>query len=154
MKAVELLYIDDINEFLRLAHMMQQECEPDIEFSELEAQANVWSCLQDTLRSAMNCWIVRHEGKIIGFGVANCQKFLYSEQLIASLTLWYVQPEYRHTRAAFEILHNFENWSRLIGAKRLSVGAAKVSVEEANNINRMFIKRKFSRYGELFYRDL
>lgn len=153
MKATELLYLDDIDRFLELGQQMQAECEPDLPYDDMEARSNVWACLQDTSRSELNVWIVRHEGEIVGFGVGRIGKYLFSTAKIGSLLLWYVLPQHRKSRAAFEILHNFENWCKLQDVTRIEVGAAKVGVEDADNLNRMFTKRGFRRYGELFFRD-
>lgn len=153
-KATELLYIDEIDEFITVGKRMQEECEPDLPFSELEARSNAMTCLNDLKRESLNCWVVRHQGKIVGFSAGRCGKYLFSESTIATMIFWYVLPEYRKTRAAFELLHNFENWARLNGAVRIEVGAAKTDTIEANNINKMFAKRNFTKYGELYYRNL
>lgn len=151
-KASELLYIEDFDEFVALGQLMQQECEPDIPYDEAEVRANLFMCVGDIARETFNAWIVRDGDKMIGFGVGQIAKFLFSGTTKASLALWYVLPEYRRTRAAFEILHNFENWAKLMGSIRIEVGVAKCSVEEADRLNKMFSKRGFTRYGELYYR--
>ena len=92
---------------------------------------------------------------MIGFSVGQIGKFLFSNVTIASLQLWYVMPEYRtRTRAAFELLHTFENWAKLSGVYRIEVGGAKISAEEAENANRIFAKRGYTLYGKLLFKDM
>lgn len=153
MKAIELLYIEDIPAMIDVGRTMQQECEPTIPFDETEVAANCFACINDLERSQMNCWIIKDGDRIIAFGVGRIGKYMFSKAKIASMIFWYVLPEYRKTRASFEILHNFENWATLSGAARIEVGAAKVGVDEANKINRIFKRRGFRQYGELFYRE-
>ena len=151
-KASELLYIEDFDAVVALGQLMQLECEPSIPYNELEVRANLFMCVNDLQREAINMWIVKDNDRIVGFGVGQISKFLFSHATKASLTLWFVLPEYRKTRAAFEILHNFENWARLQSVIRTEVGVAKCNVDEAKHLNQMFTKRGFTRYGELFYR--
>lgn len=154
VKATELLYIENVPHVVELGRQMQQECEPDLSFSELETTANLLAVLNDVSRSECNIWIVWQDTEIVGFGVGYISKFLFSEMTKASLALWYVIPKYRKTRAAFEIMHNFENWAKINGSTRIEVGASRVGVDDVDTLNRMFARRGFSRYGELFYREL
>ena len=153
---VELLNDTDIPALVDIARKMQEECEPDIPFDEVETYANCLKCLKDIHRTGMNCWIVRDDLKVVGFAVGVQGRYLmFTKAEIASLTLWYVLPEYRNrSRAAFELLHNFESWAILNGAFRIEVGAARVGVEDATKLNHMFARRGFTSYGELFYRKL
>lgn len=154
MKAEELLYIEDIPAMIEVGRAMQQECEPDIEFDDVEVAANCFACINDLEREHINCWIIQDGEQIIAFGVGRIGKYMFSKAKIASMVFWYVRPEYRKTRASFEILHNFENWATLSGAYRIEVGAARMGVDEANKINGIFKRRGFRPYGELFYREV
>lgn len=154
MKTTELLYIEDFDQFVELGRAMHEECEPEIPFDELETRSNLFMCVNDLTRADFNAWIVRRDGMIIGFGVARITKYLFSAAPIASMNLWYVKPEFRHTRAAFELLHNFEQWAKLQGAARIEVGVTKCDIAEADKLNRMFKKRNFTRFGELFYQSI
>lgn len=156
LTCTELLHDTEILDLLDVSQRMQKECEPDIPFDEVEAYANALKCIDDIHRKTMNIWICRDGEKVVGFAVGVQGRYLmFTKAEIASLTLWYVIPAYRNrSRAAFELLHNFENWARLNGAFRIELGAARVGVEAADRINNMFTRRGFSSYGELFQRTL
>lgn len=154
MKTTELLHIEDFDQFVELGRAMHEECEPEIPFDELETRSNLFLCVGDITRADFNAWIVRLNDEIIGFGVGRITKYLFSPAPIASMMLWYVKPQYRRTRAAFELLHNFEQWAKLQGVARMEVGVTKCDIDEADRLNGMFKKRNFTRFGELFYRSI
>lgn len=153
IKARELLYHDEFDDFIELSRIMLAESEPDLAYSEVTVRANLLHCVNDIQREWVNVWIVRDGKTAIGFAVGHVSQFLMSEQRKACLLYWFVHPKYRRTRAAFELLHNFENWATLSGAVRIEVGAAKCVADDANALNRMFEKRKFKQYGALYYRE-
>ncbi len=133
---------------------MHQECEPSIPYDELVVRSNLFAVIGDLERSTMNGWIVKDGEKGVAFGIAVASPFLFSASLRASLSLWYVLPEYRKGRAAFEIFHHFENWSKLTGCVRIEVGASKYAVGSASEINKMFVRRGFTHIGEVFCREV
>lgn len=133
---------------------MHQECEPSIPFDELVIRSNCFLMVNDLNRSQINGWIVKDGEKGVAFGIATAAPFLYSASKAASLALWYVLPEYRRGRAAFEVFHNFENWAKLTGCVRIEVGVGKYAVGEADNTNKMFERRKFTRVGSVYYREV
>ena len=153
-KAHELLYLNDVDRFIELGHIHQQECEPDLGFSEVVARANVWMTFEDMSRASLNMWVARKDGEIIGYAIGRIDRFVFSDAKLATLHMWYVLPDHRKTRAAFELLAAFENWAKLQGAARIEIGAARSMGGDTTEVNRMFTKRNFKRYGELFYREL
>lgn len=156
IKATELLHFSDFDDFVELVRAMQRECESEVEFDELELRANMMHYLNDFSRENVNCWVVWDDLKMIGFAVGRISSFMFfSQQKLASFAVWYVKPEYRKlSRAAFELFHNFENWAKLQGAFRIEAGACRTDESEAKDMNKMFARRGFTSYGELFYRNL
>lgn len=153
-KSTELLHLDEIDAFVDLGHVHQQECEPDLGFDEIVARANVWSVMSDMSRAKMNMWVVRKDDIIVGYAIGTIHQYMFSTAKLASLVIWYVLPQHRKTPAAFKLLVNFENWAKLQGVRRIEIGAARESGGNTTEVNRMFTKRGFRQYGELFFRDL
>lgn len=154
MKVEELRFDTDIQAFIDISREMQQECEPIIPFDEVEVAANSIMIINDLDRVNINAWIIKRDDKIIAFSIGRIGRYMFSQATVASMVFWYVRREYRKTRAAFELLHTFQNWAALNNAFRIEVGAAKVGVSEAVKINGIFKKRGLRSYGELFYKDL
>lgn len=153
MNAVELLYVEDFQPLIQVMKEMRDECEPTIEFHDRMLLDRMFNCVNDITRPDFNCWIVKQNDAIVAFGVGSMRDFMFSPQRIASLLYWYVVPSARKTWSAFHILHTFEQWAKINGAIRIEVGAAK-SIGDAAKINKMFARRGFTQYGELFFRDI
>lgn len=154
MKAHELLYFEDIDPLVQLAHTMHVECDPTLPVDVKESTLYALSVINDIERKERNVWIVRRNDQMIAFGLGRIGQYPFNKLTVASLMYLYVLPEHRKSSAAFEILHTFENWAKLQGAFRIEVGAVRTDVEVADKINRMFTKRGFVRYGDMFYKPV
>lgn len=155
LTCAELLTLDCVEQLVFISKQMRAECEPDVAYDEQLVRARALHLLSDMHRTEMNVWLVRDGDFAVGFAVGIMGDYLmFSKAQIANMTLWYVIPAYRNrSRAAFELLHNYENWATINGAFRIEVGAARKGVEDARKINAMFSRRGFTSYGEIFYRD-
>jgi hypothetical protein len=154
IKAREILSDDDAVRVSELAAVFHDECDRSLSFDKLAVVVSCQNILRNIAREWQNCFIVHHDDLPIGFAVGECVKYYFSNDKYSSLTEWYVLPSWRHTRAAFELMHTYENWSRLNGASRIVLGAARQGLGEVSKINEMFRRRGFTEYGALFYRDV
>ena len=154
IKATEMLLLDDMHNVIELSKQFHEECEQGIAFNEKITYMNFLRVLKDIERTTSNVWVVYRDNEAIGWAYGFISDILFSEDKEASLVYWYVVPKHRKSRAAFELLHTFQNWAKLSGAKRIIVGAGRVDHEEANSINKMFVNRGLARYGSTFYSDI
>ena len=156
IKTTELLYVEDFPAFVAIGREMHDIFAPYEDFDEQEILRNLYIVVNDISRSLYNVWISKDGDKMIGFGCAAATSVFYSKKLSTCLVHWYVTEKYRTTFAGFQILHMFEQWSRLQGAFKMEVGALKVgpdnSMDDVNKINRMLNKRGFIRSGEVLHR--
>jgi hypothetical protein len=153
IRATEILHPQCANELADLSETFHAECDPGLTFERDEIIRECALTLVDLKRDRRNAWVVRDEGFPVGFAVGEMFKYLFSSELFSSLIHWYVIPSYRKTRAPFELLHNYENWSKINGATRSIVGAGHVG-STLRNVNDMFRRRGLKTYGELFYKDI
>ena len=151
---VHQLQRDDFDAFLQLGHIMHQECEPHVTFSDEVLLAYMFKCINAPTRNEINGFVVYRNNKMIGMAIGTAGNGLYTPDVMASLHYWYVLPEYRRTRAAAELLRTFERWAHSIGAARMHLGAERMDTREADAVNHMISKRGFTKYGEQFYKEL
>ena len=140
-------------EFVRLAHTMQRECEPDIPLDEHELLTNMYSCINDPNREYINAWLAYDDDKLVGMGVATCSKYLFSTYKGSLMHFWYVSPDYRQSSAGIHILKEFLKWSKKLHAHRAHFGADRVH-SDVTNINEALHKCGFTKFGEQFYKRL
>lgn len=143
----------DVEGFAELCIEMHKECEPDVTLDLNTLYKNLVHYANDIERKHVNMWVVSRGADFIGGGVGFISPFMFSTETKATLLYWFVKPEYRKTRAAFEVLHNFENWAALQFVSRIELGVAKIDTLGADDLNKMFRKRGFQKFGEVYYRE-
>jgi len=152
---IEQLETTFFEDFIALAKVMQEECEPDLLFDEQTLVEWMFNGTADAERKWMNAWLAYDdEDKLIGMAVASTGGYPFSKSTWSLMHYWYVLPEYRQTFAALELLQAFEAWSRKLGCIRMHFGADRVDVDKARDINGGIEKLGFTKYGEQFYKRL
>jgi GNAT superfamily N-acetyltransferase len=89
-------------------------------------------------------FVVEDKSGVVGFLVATIQPFLFMAGLWTHTDVIFVTPEKRGTRAAAELLAEFDRWSTDIGAV-MSLGG---------NSNSIHTKRTASLYGKFGYQPV
>lgn len=99
-------------------------------------------------REVFNAWIAYDaEGTPIGFLVAKCLPYFFSDQKCANQELWFVRPSLRGTRIAFELIKKFEEWAKLQGAVEIYTGQAIPDPEKGKKVSRVLTKLGYPRVG-------
>lgn len=154
MKVEELLYIDDFPQVVALIRKHVAEADPDDEFDEKETLQSLFAITNDLKRTEQNAWLVWDGGLIVGYALAHISKNPYNTQTEAMLRYHYVEPKSRVSTAAFQLLHTFQNWAKLTGASRITLGAGRIDPEIADRINKMYERRGFKRIGAMYQQHL
>jgi hypothetical protein len=90
------------------------------EFSRDAVSRACFNCVLDKQREQVNCWVVYDDADIpVGYFAGTIHTSFYSDRLYAVQEMWFVLPRVRGTRAAIELLVQFERWANNHGVERI-----------------------------------
>lgn len=135
---LELLTKDTIPEALNLIYKFHLESlYKERKFSGDKVQRLLEDTVLDTEYSLG--LLYRKEDKIIGVLCATTAEFIFSPELFTSELCYYVLPEYRKTRAGFELMKAYEYWSENVVKAQ---GCTLVNLDD-ERIHKMYLKKGF-----------
>jgi len=77
-------------------------------------------CVMDKQRKHLNCWVAYDDnGSPVGYLAATIRPSFYSFRSYAVQEMWFVTQRARRTRAAIELLLQFERWALDRNAERI-----------------------------------
>ena len=105
-----------------LAQQHHDEYGGSREFNAKAVGRAAFRCVMDKARKYLNCWVAYDDdNKPVGYLAGTLRDSFYSDRFYAVQEMWYVVPAARGTRAAIELLVQFERWSMVRNAERIYV---------------------------------
>ncbi len=102
----------------------------------------------------MNAWIAYKGDQPIGYAIANASEFFFNDDMCAKLEILYVLPQFRGSWAAVRMVKTFEQWARLNRCVQLYVGVARLDVDEAKHIRKLFPRMKYNWCGSYYVKEI
>jgi len=103
-----------------LAQQHHDEYGGSREFAAKAVGQAAFRCVMDKSRRYLNCWIAFDDNnEPIGYLAATLRDSFYSHRFYAVQEMWFVTPRARGTRAAIELLLQFERWAVARNAERI-----------------------------------
>lgn len=138
----------EVEDVVTLARIFHAEHWSHLEFDPAVIHKYGDAIRYDFDRLSYNCWIAYDDEKApVGFLVAKCSQYFFSNQLCANQELWFVRPNLRGTRIAFELIKKFEDWAKLLGAVEIYTGQAIPDPEKGKKVSRVLTKLGYPRVG-------
>lgn len=154
MQIREMRTADDVAALATMGRIHRDECASHLSFSHDIVMQNGNRVASDLERYYVNIWIAWNGDVPIGYAVGNNSPFFYSTDTAASLNLLYVLPAYRKGWAAVRLVKAFEEWARLNGAVRMTVGVERTDKDEAKRIRAVFPKMGYDWAGSYYLKEL
>ena len=146
MKVEELhtpLHGIDVEE---LAQHHHEEFGGSREFSREAVGRACFNCVLDKQREQVNCWVVYDDNDIpVGYFAGTIHRSFYSDRLYAVQEMWYVLSRVRGTRAAIELLVQFERWANNHGVER-------IYTQVEHDADEQLVERIFKMMNKLGYK--
>ncbi len=141
-----------IDECLALGRDMYQEsCSKSVRFSRTKLHSLCFF-LCNKLVPNFTCYVYEKDNKVVGFIVGQIQELLWSEDKIANEVVFYVSPEHRGSRAAFELISAYEDWAKKQGVKEIYLGSStKVKTQQ---VERLYNKLGYDTVGMLTKKEV
>ena len=103
-----------------LAQQHHDEYGTSREFAAKAVGQAAFQCVMDKQRKHLNCWVTYDDdNEPIGYLAATIRPSFYSYRSYAVQEMWYVVPRARGTRAAIELLLQFERWALSHNVERI-----------------------------------
>jgi len=88
----------------------------------------------------------------VGFLIGVAQPLLFSSDLVAVEAGWWVEPEYRNSRRAFELHNAFLYWAKLRGCKAASMST--IHGEFSEQLEKLYTRKGYEKTEVNFMRFL
>lgn len=92
------------------------------------------------------------KGKVVGLIAGQWTELIFNEDKVATELVWWVEPEYRKTEAAHQLLGAFEYWADWCGCK--SIQMYSLSNEYSNVLERFYKKQGYKLAETSYVKDL
>lgn len=115
--------VERLRDILKLGIAMQEE--GDYSGVPFDIEKASQSILQMVIKNPNAFGVLAYDGDTpVGMIAGSVTPYFFSRGMMASDYVWYVQPEYRGSRAAIKMLKMFLSWSRDMGAMEAYVGVS------------------------------
>ena len=115
---LRLVMPEDREQLRALGLEAQLEIEPDLGFDDTAFNR----AFDRSLAGDPTCFVVEHEGQLIGMATARIDGFYFATGISTMLSLIYVTPGWRGSRAPALLVIAFLRWSDELGSKRKLMG--------------------------------
>lgn len=108
----------------------------------------VWDTAYRLINDKVNSVVITYqkEGRPVGIIAGTSCKALFSNEKVSTEIIWWVEEEYRNTKAGLELLNALEYWAfNVINASMLSMVCL-----ENNSLERLYTKRGYSKTESCF----
>jgi len=96
--------------------------------------------------------VAEHDGTLIGFFMGYLGPLMFSPDLQAVETVWFVEPEYRKGGPGARMFMDFVTWGVRNGASEICVGVT-THADIDQIVGRSLLKRGFYRCGSIYKMD-
>lgn len=128
----------DLEEFVRLGKEFHKES-PFYSLTDYSQQKmlQLFETAMISKHTQVLILLLKEENRSVGMLVGMVGSPVFSDDLIASELAWFIEPEYRGSRKALQLVYAYEEWARRMGCKNVSMSLLTTLTDASKTYERL-----------------
>lgn len=138
MLSLKLAAPEDLQDFLRMSKLFHEESPFHLVTTVSESRlTSLFQTAIDSKHTQVLILLLQSEQKSVGMLVGMVGSPVFSDDLIASELAWYIEPEFRGSRKALQLVYAYEEWARRMGCKNVSMSLLTTLADASKTYERL-----------------
>ncbi len=138
MLSLKLAGPQDLQAFLRMSQLFHEDSpfHPVTTLSVAKLTLLFQTAI-DSKHTQVAILLLKDEDRAVGMLVGMVGSPVFSDDLIASELAWFIEPEYRGSRKALQLVYAYEEWARRMGCKNVSMSLLTALTDASKTYERL-----------------